>query len=250
MKLVGLLMAGGRSERMRASAGPRHKALVEIAGMTLIERNLRQMLGSGLREVIVALAADEPELDAYVRAELVPYARARGATLTSLVETAPLGNIGAVGWIGAEADEVLVVYVDNLTGLDLRALVDHHLRTRSALTIAAHREGFAIPHGLLELENGRVRSYREKPVLKVPISSGTCVVGAQARRLVPAGARLDACDFFALVDRAGLDVAAYEHDAPWVDVNDRAAILRAEELVARHPTLFPGPLRPAMRTVS
>lgn len=232
MTVAAVLMAGGRSERMRATAGPRHKALIEIAGVTLIERNVRQLIAGGFRSVIVTLATDEPELTNYVRDYLAPLARAHGATLTTAIEGTRLGNIGFVGTIGAEADEVLVVYVDNLTEIDLLALLDHHLRTRANLTIAVHRERFAIPYGMLELVDGRVRGYREKPVLHVPVSSGTCVVGARARRLAPSGRRLEACEFFQLVERAGLHVAAYEHDAPWVDVNDRAAIQRAEQLLA------------------
>ena len=31
------------------------------------------------------------------------------------------------------------------------------------------------------------------------------------------------------------------HDAPWVDVNDRPAIDRAERLVAAHPEVFGAP---------
>ncbi|HYZ17224.1 MAG TPA: NTP transferase domain-containing protein, partial [Candidatus Acidoferrum sp.] len=220
MRPLAILMAGGRSERMRASAGPRHKALIEVGGMTLIERNLRQLLGSGLRDLIVVIADDEPELEAYVYARLLPLALRRGATLTPAVERTRLGNIGFVGQIGAEYDDVLVVYVDNLCTLDVRDLLDHHICVGADLTFAVHREGFAIPYGMLDIADGRIRAYREKPVLPIPISSGTCVVGERARRLVPLGERVEACRLFVLAERAGLSVAAYEHDEPWVDVND------------------------------
>jgi NDP-sugar pyrophosphorylase family protein len=231
-------MAGGRSERMRASAGPRHKALVEVGGMTLIERNLRQLLWSGLRDLIVVMGPNEPELEAYVHGHLVALARARGAVLTSAVEPVRLGNIGFVGTIGAEFDDVLVVYVDNLSTLDVRDLLDHHVYVGADLTIAVHRERFAIPYGVLGIEDGRVRAYREKPVLHVPVSSGTCVVGVRARRLMPPGTRLEACELFGIVERAGLHVAAYEHDEAWVDVNDSMAIARAEALVGQQPAFL------------
>lgn len=239
-------MAGGRSERMRASEGPRHKALVEVGGMTLIERNLRQLLASGLRRLIVVTGVDEPELEAYVHTRLVPIAREQDAVLTPAVETTRLGNIGFVGTIGAQFDDVLVVYVDNLSTLDVRDLIDHHVCVGADLTFAVHREPFAIPYGMLEIEAGRLHAYREKPVLQLPVSSGTCVVGVRARRLVPPGERVEACRLFGVAERAGLHVAAYEHDEAWVDVNDQAAVTRAEALVAQHS----GFSRIASRTAS
>ena len=42
-----------------------------------------------------------------------------------------------------------------------------------------------------------------------------------------------------LVDHGGI-VRIWLHDAPWVDVNDRVAIDRAELLVATHPEIFAG----------
>jgi NDP-mannose synthase len=232
---LALVMAGGRSERMRATAGPRHKALTEIAGTALIEHNVRQLIGAGFRDVLVVTAAGEDELAAFVDERLVPLARGAGAVLKRAVESTPLGNIGFAGTIGAEADDVLVVYVDNLTALDTRALLAHHRAHGHDVTIAVHDEPFAIPYGELDVRDGRVRAYREKPVKRVRVSSGTCVVGRRARALVAPGTRLDARDLFELVTAAGGSVGAYEHDAPWVDVNDAAAVLRAEALAAAHP---------------
>lgn len=236
MKVVAVLMAGGRSERMRVHAGAKHKALAQIAGVTLIERNLRALIASGFREIIVTLGTEEPELERVVHHELVRLARSHNVTLTPIVEHKRLGNIGFVGTIGAEIDAVVVSYVDNLTTLDLRALFEHHISVGADLTIAVHREPFPIPFGVLEVNDGRVSGYREKPTLHLPISSGTCVVGVRPRALVPPKTRLEARDLFELVQRSGLHVAAFEHDAPWVDVNDYAALARAEALVTEHPS--------------
>ena len=232
-------MAGGRSERMRATAGPRHKALTEIGGMTLMERNVGQLVEAGFREIVVVLGAGESELARHVRERVVPLARAGGAAIEVAVETTPLGNIGFAGTVGGVVDDVLVVYVDNLTAIDTRALLAHHRAGGYDVTIAVHDEPFTMPYGELDVRGGRVLAYREKPVLHVRVSSGTCVVGRRARALIEPGTRLDARGLFALVTGAGGRVGAYEHDAAWVDVNDAAAAARAEALVAAHPSFAP-----------
>jgi len=238
MSEVALLMAGGRSERMRAAAGPRHKALTEVGGRTLIEHNTAQLLDAGFDEIVVVLGAGEPELAAFVDERLVPFARARKARIRTEIEAVPLGNIGFADMFGAADGDVVVVYVDNLCALDLRELLAFHRRQRCDFTIATHEEAFPIPYGLLDVRDGRVVAYREKPRLRVRVSSGTCVVGPRARALIPAGRKVDARDLFMLVTEAGLAAGAFQHDAAWVDVNDPAAARRAEELLAADPHAF------------
>ncbi len=46
-----LIMAGGASERMRASHGSAHKALVEVLGVPMLEQNLSALLAFGYRDI-------------------------------------------------------------------------------------------------------------------------------------------------------------------------------------------------------
>jgi len=56
------MMAGGRSERMRASGVPIHKALLPVLGMSLAERNLRTLLAHGFVHIAVSVNARESAL--------------------------------------------------------------------------------------------------------------------------------------------------------------------------------------------
>lgn len=223
-------MAGGRSTRMRATAGPTHKAMIDVAGSSLIERNVRQLISFGFRRLAVVVSSDESALRDYVLRRIVPIAVDSSVRLDVCLESKPLGNIGFVGTI-ADVDDVLVTYVDNLTTLDARRLVAHHRETANDLTIAVHEEPIPVPYGVLKVDGARVLRYDEKPDMRCLISSGTCVVGRRARGLVPPNAKVDARDLFRLVSDAGGSVGAYRHDALWVDVNDVASMRRAEALI-------------------
>jgi NDP-sugar pyrophosphorylase family protein len=231
-------MAGGRSERMRATNGPRHKALVEVGGVPLIERNLRSLFTRGIGDVVVVTSAEETAIAAFVSGPGAELARRYGARLSSYVEAAALGNIGVVAEFSAANTDLLVSYVDNLSSLDERALLERHRDSAAAMTLATHLWPLRNPFGELELAGGFVRAYREKPVRMVRISSGTCVVGPAAAEAVPRGRPFGVSELCARLIELGLPVAAFDHDEPWVDVNDAAALAEAEALLRRYPERF------------
>jgi NDP-sugar pyrophosphorylase family protein len=64
--VTGLIMAGGRSARMRTTLGPTHKALVPILGTSMLERNICAFVARGIRRIVVAINATETEIEDYV----------------------------------------------------------------------------------------------------------------------------------------------------------------------------------------
>jgi mannose-1-phosphate guanylyltransferase/phosphomannomutase len=236
---VALVMAGGRGERMKASAGSDlSKPLVAVRGVPLLERNLVLLLQAGFRDVRVAVAESAPDVVRFVEARGVELAAESHASVRCLIESQPLGNIGAAAELSSLGKPILVLFADNLFSLDLAGLLRHHAQAQAALTVATHVEPFRMPYGEVCVLDGRVTAYIEKPTLRVRVSSGTYVLGPGALDLMPRGRRMDVAE---LVQRAldrGLLVASFAHESLWVDVNDTAALRRAEDLVASRPDAF------------
>lgn len=231
-----VIMAGGQSARMRATAG-RHKGLVPVLGVPLLERNLCTLLSEGFRDITVTMRTGEPDLERYVAGRGRALAAARNARLESLVETSPLGTIGAVAHLAPSSRSVLVVNVDNLTALPLAELAAFHETAGAAMTIASHADVVRVPCGELAVVDGHVTAYLEKPGKPFVASSGTYVLGARARSLLDGG-RCDIPELVTALIARGEGVRAFPHDAPWIDVNDAALVRRAELLVAGHPERF------------
>jgi NDP-sugar pyrophosphorylase family protein len=228
-----LIMAGGRSERMRATAGPLHKALIPVLGIPLLERNIRMLLEAGLQDIVVAVSSDEPAIGQYLDSSGRTLAESYGAHLAILWERNPLGTIGSAREAMHGASTLLVLNVDNLTSLPLPAFVRFHCEEGAALTIAAHQEPFQIPFGELVLDEDCVEQYVEKPVKPIWISSGTYVLSPEACEWIFPHERTDAPQLVARLLAAGRRVAAFRHAAAWIDVNDADAVKRAErELLA------------------
>jgi len=245
--VAALIMAGGRSERMRAGGSAQHKGLRTVLGVPLIECNLRALLWFGFSRVFVAVNEQERGLICWIAERGRAIAAAGSATLEPLIETIPLGTIGAVACLPRTVDDAVIVNVDNLTSLDLAQLAGFHRGEGAALTIAMHAQPFPIPFGMLEVDGQRVVAYREKPELSVPISSGTYVVSRRAIDRVPPGKRIDVPGLVDALLRAEEPVLAYPHREAWIDVNDEAALARAQRVVASAGSRWPGALAPKTR---
>lgn len=228
-----LIMAGGQSRRMRQAVDQTHKALMPILGLPMIERNLCWLLALGFSDLYVAVAAIETALISHILQRCQPLAAAFGAHLAILIEPSPLGTLGACRLCSGVGD-LLVVNVDNLTSIDLLAMLELHRRRSAAMTIATHVETFCMPFGQLVLEHDSVLQLREKPESAYQISSGTYVLAPRAREAIAANCRTGPLELFGDLRRNGQATLAYRHAALWIDVNDADTLARARSLVASH----------------
>ncbi len=235
---IALIMAGGESARMRSTAGLDHKALHTVLGVPLIERNICQLIGSGFDEIVVAInARDEAILD-YLETRGRDITTATSASVEFMIESTPLGTIGVAGRLASRNRNVLIVNVDNLTTLDLQEFVSFHIRSGSAMTVAVHVEPFQIPFGQVKVVDGKIIEYLEKPKLPVRISSGTYVLTADCCRQIAHDQRTDVPDLITHLLERGDTVAAFEHHALWIDVNNAADIEKAKQLVGNNQSEF------------
>lgn len=233
-----LVMAGGAGQRMRSSGMPVAKPLIPVLGVPLLERNIHALLRAGVRRIVVAVPEALPEVAGFVRGRLTALGCAAGAEVVCFVEEKPLGNIGCAGFFRNETDNLLVVYADNLTTLDLRVIAAEHAAGAADMTIATHKQHFRMPFGEVRIENGDVRAYVEKPTCSFDVCSAVSVLGPAALAALPCGRPTGISNLVQFLIDDGRRVRSVPHTAPWIDVNDVASIPLAEALVAAHQRDF------------
>jgi NDP-sugar pyrophosphorylase family protein len=228
-----LIMAGGAGTRMSASrTHAPAKPMVLVLGVPLVERNLTRVLCLGFVDIVIAVEARSVTAR-WARTEGAAIATAWGARLEVVEETERLGTLGSAALVAADA--LLVTYADNLTDLDLAAVVADHLQHGPAMTVCTHLETMRIPYGVARVESQRLLEYREKPSHDVPIASGIFVLGREAISLLAPGRRTDAPELVNRLLASGSTVRAFSHSSSWIDVNDDAAVVRAERLISSNP---------------
>src|SRR5690606_31728660 len=102
-----------------------------------------------------------------VRAYIEGINRRGGVRVREAYEPVLLGSAGTVAAnpdLADGASAVLIVYGDNLSGVDLRLLLDFHRSHGDAVTMMLFRTAHPERCGIAELDaDGRVLSFEEKP---------------------------------------------------------------------------------------
>lgn len=166
-RVVAIVLAGGRGERLRPLTDECPKPLVEVGGRPLVGYALDRLAAAGVTDVLLSTAYRSAQFPA-----VLGDGSAYGVRLRFSVENPPLGTGGALGlaWRvinrsdGPPPDAVVVLNADQLSGHDLSAQLRQFDRDRPEgllhVRFAHDRRTF----GAVEVDAaGRVTAFREKP---------------------------------------------------------------------------------------
>ena len=179
MKTV--ILAGGLGTRLGEETSVRPKPMVEIGGMPIIWHIMKMYSQAGLNDFVVCLGykgflikeyfanyflhTSDVTVDLVANAIEVHSSRSEPWRIT-LVDTGPDsmtgGRLSAIQSYLNPGEPFCFTYGDGVADIDIGELVQFHLRhgRRATVTAVAPPSRF----GTLEIENGCVTSFREKPL--------------------------------------------------------------------------------------
>lgn len=158
------LLAAGLGTRLRPLTDTIPKCLVPVAGRPLLSYWMTLLARHGFDDVRINVHHLAEPVRAFARA--VTYPR-----VTVFEEPVLLGSAGTIranrAWF-ADGEPLLVAYADDLTNVDLSALMDVHARRRPLLTMGLFRADEPGRCGIAELDgdesDAAILSFEEKPV--------------------------------------------------------------------------------------
>jgi NDP-sugar pyrophosphorylase family protein len=134
-----MVLAAGLGTRLRPLTESRPKALVEVAGRSLLEITLSRLRRFGIRDVIVNAYHFADMIVAYLEANENFGMRVQVSREEALLDTG--GGLKKAAWFFREnanpSDEPLLLHnVDVMSTIDLRRMVQYHDQSRALATLA------------------------------------------------------------------------------------------------------------------
>lgn len=207
-----VLMAGGQGQRLRPLTDTCPKPLLQIGGRPILETIIANIIESGLWDIKISINYRGAMIrDHFGNGEGLDVA------IDYLYEDTPLGTAGALGRMPQTPDKpILVMNGDVLTKLDCGSLLDFHATHEAPVTVCVAEHFYTLPYGVMEVENSRLTSIREKPTQRAFVNAGIYVVDPEICAWCTG--RIDMTDILARLCDEGRPPAVFPIHEYWADI--------------------------------
>lgn len=233
MSTRALLLAGGLGTRLRPLTETLPKCLIPVGGRPILDYWMDALNRAGIGEALLNTHHHADQVRDYI-ADV----NARGGV--QLAEAYEPELLGSAGTVAANRDwatgEVIVIYADNLSDIDLSAFLAFHRGHDAPVSMALFHAPVPENCGIATLDDsGRITAFTEKP--EKPASdlanAGLYVLDAEIWREV---ADMGVFDFgFDVIPRLVGRMRGFAHDGYHLDIGTLPALEKAN---ADAPGLF------------
>jgi NDP-sugar pyrophosphorylase family protein len=225
-----MMLAAGRGTRLGELGRRLPKALVEVGGRPLLERQLDYLAAEGVQHVVVNAHHLAEQIVEHVAR------RDRATEVEVVVEPELLGTAGGVRNALSRFDlhaPIIVAYADTILDAPLRAIVAGHERAGADGTICANWLENTHGKGVIDADgDGNVLAFREKPADPKPglASTGLYVLERELIELIPEGRFCDfGLDVFPDALAAGRRLRVHRLDAVARDIGTLDSLAQAQD---------------------
>lgn len=208
-----VVMAGGFGMRLRPLTEHTPKPMLHINGRPMLEISIEKLVNYGANRIFISTHyLHEKIVDHFGKGERF------GVPIDYIHEEEPLGTGGALSRLSYRDEATLVFNGDILTNLDIGMFLAYHLRTESAMTIAATRYSFQVPFGVIDASQSRVTHIEEKPTLSFLVNSGIYFLSPKVFATLPKDGAYHMTDVAHEQIRRGVRVSCFPVFEHWLDV--------------------------------
>ncbi len=129
-----MIFAAGLGTRLHPLTAGKPKALVEIAGIPMIDRLIRRLIYFGFDELIINVHHFADQIISHIKSKNDYGIRIEISVEDTLLDTG--GGLQKAAWFFDDQQPFLVHNVDVLSDLDLRNLMNQHQQTGPLATLA------------------------------------------------------------------------------------------------------------------
>lgn len=219
-----IILAGGRGSRLDPYTRILPKPLFPIGDKPIAAILVHQLQSAGADEIIMCLGYLADLIRTYFRD-----GSDFGLSIRYSVETEPLGTAGPLRKVTDLQDDFLVINGDELTTLDFLALYKHHKEMKADMTVAVQMKTTHSSFGVLEIKDGQVTAYSEKPTRNYWASMGIYVINKRVLSYIPENRRYDMPDLVQRLLKEGAQVVSYESQDLWFDIGTLADLEKAKK---------------------
>lgn len=209
-----VIMAGGIGTRLKELTRETPKPMLRVGDRPLLEIIVSRFVEQGFRRIWLAVNYHAEQIEKHFGD-----GSAFGAEVCYLREDKRLGTAGALSLLPqAPALPALVTNGDLLVTVDYGEILEAHVGSGAAATMAVREYEYQIPYGVVRTVEDQISGLEEKPVHQALVNAGIYVLSPEAVARVPRDTFFDMPELFAALIGDGKPVRCHRINGYWLDI--------------------------------
>ncbi|MBF0330176.1 MAG: NTP transferase domain-containing protein [Nitrospirae bacterium] len=207
-----VIMAGGKGTRLDPFTRILPKPLIPVGEKPIIELLMDRFAEHGFQRFVFTLNYKKEYIKMFLKENPSRY------DISWVEENDYMGTAGSLSLLRNMINDTFIVSnCDIIVNADFTEILKWHYEQKNLMTlIGCHRE-INIPYGTLEMQNGILKNFVEKPSFDVLINTGVYLLEPEVLSLVPEQAFMDMNTLIGLASQQG-KVSVYPIHDGWLDI--------------------------------
>jgi dTDP-glucose pyrophosphorylase len=221
-----VIMAGGKGVRLDPFTKIMPKALLPINDEPVVLKIVKNFLKYGVNDFFISINHKSQIIKNFFSQEKKNY------NLNFIEEKKPMGTAGSLSLINKKiTTPFFVINCDVLLDVDLNKVLKWHNLHKSDLTIVAAIKNFAVPYGVLKLNNKfDLNSIDEKPNYNFFVNTGLYLFNAEVLQLIKKNKFLDMNQFIQKLIQKKKKIKIFSvSENNWYDVGNWTEYFRTKK---------------------
>lgn len=224
LPLDAVIMAGGLGQRLIPMTNTIPKPLLKVGDKPIIEHNLDRLRLFGINDFWISVKYLGEKIEQYFGS-----GKEKNINLEYVWEKEPLGTIGAVSQIeNFKHDYILVTNSDLLTNIDYEQFFLEFIKQQADLAILTIPYQVSIPYAVLETNDGKVNSFKEKPTYTYYSNGGIYLMKREMLHFIPKNKFYNATDLMEQLIQKKHKVISFPFSGYWLDVGNHEDFEKAQ----------------------
>ncbi len=211
-----ILMVGGLGTRLRPLTDKTPKPMLPVGGKPILQTIVEKFVSYGFVNIIMCVGYKSNIIE-----DFFEDGSRFGANIEYIKEKKRMGTAGALTLLSETqkpTEPFFVMNGDLLTNVNFENMLEFHLSTNAKATMCVREYDFQVPYGVVNIEDGKIKSVEEKPVHKFYVSAGIYMLDDACIDMIPENEFYDMPTLFEEMIKNEDNAVSFPIREYWLDI--------------------------------
>jgi dTDP-glucose pyrophosphorylase len=178
-----VLMVGGLGTRLRPLTDETPKPMLPVGGKPILQTIVEKFASYGFVDIVMCIGYKSQVIQ-----DFFEDGAKFGVNIEYILEEKRMGTAGALSLLSEEQkpkEPFFVMNGDLLTNVNFESMLEFHLQNEAKATMCVREYDFQVPYGVVNIQNGEIKSIEEKPTHQFFVSAGIYMLDASILDMIP-----------------------------------------------------------------